>query len=332
MAQIGEADLIPLWGRRHGEQSLKQIVQRAFAKDEHTVREATSWCAEANFDKVGCGRRSRRQWLHLNMQKQISMSRHAFSRGLANVHGCKLWSCVWMNGFSFGAVCPCEPVAKQQAEGVERNCPTIEQVTAAFLHETEPAVGATDGPDGFSERDFHCLQPLLSRFGLPEDSQQDFLCYAERESNAGIQPAASGAEGQSEHGFHPLQSPCLQPILQGALQATLDHEFQYYTEQDNDAGTQPAAHGAEGPSEHDFHLLPQPCLQPSLLQGALQATHDEEFQYYAGQMAQATVFADADISVAELLMVGLDCFVSREHPLGKKIQKKRAEHQEPHTE
>ena len=60
LAQIGEADLIPLWGRRHGEQSLKQIVQRAFVKDERTGRDVTSWCAETNFGKLGAGRRSRR--------------------------------------------------------------------------------------------------------------------------------------------------------------------------------------------------------------------------------------------------------------------------------
>ena len=176
LAQIGEADLIPLWGRRNGEQSQKQIVQRAFVKDEHTGRDVTSWCAETNFGKFGAGRRSRRLWLHLNMQKQILMSRHVFSHGLANFHGCKLWSSAWMSGFHFGALYPCEPAGRQQADceawaktagqigglretlssfGLpcaelpydchdEVNCPTIAQVTAAFLHEaTEPAVGAT---------------------------------------------------------------------------------------------------------------------------------------------------------------------------------------------
>ena len=208
LAQIGEADLIPLWGRRNGEQSQKQIVQRAFVKDEHTGRDVTSWCAETNFGKFGAGRRSRRLWLHLNMQKQILMSRHVFSHGLANFHGCKLWSSAWMSGFHFGALYPCEPAGRQQADceawaktagqigglretlssfGLpcaelpydchdEVNCPTIAQVTAAFLHETtEPAVGATVGLDDPSERGFHFLQSLLSRFGLPEGSQQTTL-------------------------------------------------------------------------------------------------------------------------------------------------------------
>ena len=58
----------------------------------------------------------------------------------------------------------------------EVNCPTIAQVTAAFLHETtEPAVGAAVGLDDPSERGFHFLQSLLSRFGLPEGSQQTTL-------------------------------------------------------------------------------------------------------------------------------------------------------------
>ena len=224
LAQIGEADLIPLWGRRHGEQSLKQIVQRAFVKDERTGRDVTSWCAETNFGKLGAGRRSRRLWLHLNMQKQIFMSRHVFSHGLANFHDCKLWSSAWVSGPPFGAVCPCEPAGWQQADCEawvktagqigdlretllsfgppcaelpydshdEVNSPTVAQVAAAFLHETtEPAVGAIGGLDDPSERDCCLLQRLLSRFGLPEGSQQTTL-NEEAQPSAGrvVQDAA----------------------------------------------------------------------------------------------------------------------------------------------
>ncbi|CAE7201710.1 pol [Symbiodinium sp. CCMP2592] len=61
LAQLGEADLIPLWGRKNGGQSQKQIVQRAFAKDEHAIREGANWCAGVNFDEIGAGCRSRQR-------------------------------------------------------------------------------------------------------------------------------------------------------------------------------------------------------------------------------------------------------------------------------